>query len=141
MKLDKMLTDHVINLFPDLKNEVEGDGFLYTLMLKVMYGCVQASALWYAMIKKFLEGQGYQVSKMDRCVFRKKNGDRICILLLNVDDILANIDKEEAKRLHQNLIKQFGTVQFEVSGRLSYLGMQIDITEKRTIINMSFYVK
>jgi hypothetical protein len=25
MKLDKTLTDHVINLFPDLKNEVEGD--------------------------------------------------------------------------------------------------------------------
>jgi hypothetical protein len=74
-------------------------------------------------------------------VFRKKNGDRIYILLLYVDDILANVYKEEAERLRQNLIKRFGTVQFEVSGRLSYLGMQIDIRAKRTIVDMSFYVK
>jgi len=46
MKMDKTLRDHVINLLPDLKNEVEGDGCLHTLMLKVMYGCIQASALW-----------------------------------------------------------------------------------------------
>jgi hypothetical protein len=58
MKLDKTLTDHVINLFPDLKNEVEGDGCLYMLMLKAMYGCVKASALWYALIKKFFGRSG-----------------------------------------------------------------------------------
>jgi hypothetical protein len=74
-------------------------------------------------------------------VLRKKNGDRIYVLLLYVDNILANINKEEAERLRQNLIKQFGTVQLESSGRFSYLGMQIDIMMKRTIINMSFYVK
>jgi len=97
-------------------------------MLKVMYGWVQAIALWYALIKKFVEGQG--VSETDHCVFRKKNGDRIYILMLHVDNILANVDREEAERLCQNLIKRFGTKQFKVSGRLSYLGMQIDMTMK-----------
>ena len=43
--------------------------------------------------------------------------------------------------MKQNLSKQFGTVQFEVSGRLLYLGMQIDISKQRAVINMTFYVK
>jgi hypothetical protein len=37
MRLDKSLTEHVINLFPDLKGFVEADGSLYTLMLKAMH--------------------------------------------------------------------------------------------------------
>jgi hypothetical protein len=72
MKLFKSLTEHVINMFPDLKSSVEADGSLHMLMLKEMYGCLQVSALWYALIKKFLEDQGYQVSETNRCVFRKK---------------------------------------------------------------------
>jgi len=141
MRLDKSLTEHVINLFPDLKELVEADGSLYTLMLKAMYGCIQASALWYALIKKFLEDQGYQVSETDRCVFRKRKGDRIFILLLYVDDILANVDSEEAEKLRKSLIKRFGTVQFEIGGRLSYLGMQLEMKETGTVIDMTFYVK
>jgi hypothetical protein len=43
--------------------------------------------------------------------------------------------------LKQNLTKRFGTVQFEVNGRLLYLGMQIDILKHRTVIDMTFYVK
>jgi hypothetical protein len=141
MKLDKSLTEHVINLFPDLRGLVEADGSLYMLMLKSMYSCIQASALWYALIKKFLEDQGYQVSETDRCVFRKKKGKKIFILLLYIDDILANVDSKEAEKLKQNLIKRFGSVQCEVSGRLSYLGMQINIRETGTVIDMTCYVK
>jgi hypothetical protein len=48
---------------------------------------------------------------------------------------LANVDSEEAEKLRQNLIKRFGTVQFEVSGRLSYLGMQIEMKETGTVID------
>jgi hypothetical protein len=66
------------------------------LILKAMSRCIQASALWYALIRKVLEEQGYAVSETDRCVFRKHNGGRIYILLQYVDDILANADSKEA---------------------------------------------
>jgi phosphatidate phosphatase PAH1 len=59
-------------------------------------------------------------------------------LLLCVDDIPTNVNAEEAARLKQRLMEQFGTVQLTVSGRLSYLGMQIDITRDGDV---SFYVK
>ena len=41
---------YLINLFPKLGKILEDDGYLNTLLLKAMYECVQASALWYALI-------------------------------------------------------------------------------------------
>jgi len=102
IRLDPKVSKYVMELFPNLKNMVEEDGCLYTVLLKAMYGCVQASALWYAMIRAELEELGYSVGPTDPCVFVKQVGDRIYILLLYVDDILAIADKEEAekKRAH-----------------------------------------
>jgi hypothetical protein len=45
MRLNPKMTKYIIDLYPHLKNMVEADGCLYTMMLKAMYGCVQASAL------------------------------------------------------------------------------------------------
>ncbi len=78
---------------------------------------------------------------MDQCVFRKVVDDRIFILLLYVDDILAIVDATEAKRLKSSLEKWFGTIQFEIGNKLLYLGMQVKIMGAGTTIDMSFYVK
>jgi hypothetical protein len=45
MKVDLKISRYVIEMFPKLKEMLESDGCLYTLLLKAMYGCVQASAL------------------------------------------------------------------------------------------------
>ncbi len=50
MKVNQRMASYVINLFLDLKEMVHDDGCLYTLLLKAMYGCIQANALWYALI-------------------------------------------------------------------------------------------
>jgi hypothetical protein len=80
------------------------------------------------------------MSETDQCVFRKACSGRIFILLLYVDDILAIVDAKEAKALKAMLIKWFGVVQFEEGSKLSYLGMQISITDEGTEVSMSFYV-
>jgi hypothetical protein len=70
------------------------------------------------------------------------NGDRIYILLLYMDDILADVDKQEAEKLRKKLFKRFGMVQFEERGRLLYLGMQINVTDQQgATIVMVFYTK
>ena len=106
-----------------------------------MYGCIQASALWYALIRSELESLGYKVGAMDPCVFVKQMGERIFILLLYVDDILAFENAQEAEKIRAHLVAKFGTVLFEVNGRLSYLGMEIEVTDEGMKLNMSFYVK
>jgi hypothetical protein len=51
VKIDPKVTRAAVELYPKLAEYVEGNGCLYTLLLKALYGCVQASALWYALIK------------------------------------------------------------------------------------------
>ena len=119
MKIDPKITKYVIKLFPKLAGMVEDDGCLYTKLLKAMYGCVQASALWYALIRKLLEDFGYAVSKTDPCVFRKYRDGRLFLMLLYVDDILAVVDKKEAVELKRMLQDRFGAVQFEQGNKMS----------------------
>ncbi len=141
MKLDPKITKYAVELCPELQEYVEADGCLYTLLLKALYGCIQASALWYALIRSVLEEFGYEVSKTDQCVFRKRSGERIFMLLLYVDDILAIVDAKEAKALKALLEKCFGKILFEENSKLSYLGMQVDVRPEGTVVDMSFYVQ
>jgi hypothetical protein len=120
---------------------VDVDGCLYTRMLKAICGCVHASALWYLEIKKFLEGLGYEASATDRCVFRRRVGERVFLLFLYVDDILALVDKEEAERIREHLLRRFGEIVFVVGNKQSYLGMEIEVTKQGTILDVSFFVK
>jgi hypothetical protein len=95
MKLDRKITKYVNEMFPVLLKYVEEDD-----CLQHIYGCVQASALWYALIRQALEEGGYEVSQTDRCVFQKMSKEHwIYLLLLHIDDILANVDREEAMAL------------------------------------------
>jgi hypothetical protein len=71
----------------------------------------------------------------------KQVGSRIFILLLYVDDILAIVDEVEAEKIRVQMVAKFGTMLFEINGKLSYLGMKIEISDEGTKIEMSFYVK
>jgi hypothetical protein len=123
MKIDPKIMKYVVELFPKLAGMVEHNRCLYTLLLKGMYGCIQASALWYALIPKLLEDFGYAMSKTDPCVFRKYRDGRLFLLLLYVDDILAVVDEKEEAVMKKMLKDLLGAVQFEGGNKLSYLGV------------------
>jgi hypothetical protein len=140
MKIDPKIAKYAKELYPELNVFQWQDQCIYTVMLKAMYGCVQASALWYALIRSEIEKMGYGISETDKCVFIKQVGkDKIFTLLLHVDDILALVDVEEADRLLERLKRRFGEVQFKVGEDLSYLGMNISVRDEGTTIDMSFY--
>jgi hypothetical protein len=141
MKLDPKIVKYTKEMYPELDEFQWKDQCVYMIMLKAMYGCVQASALWYVLIRSEFEKMGYTVSDTDKCIFIKPVGkDKIFTLLLHVDDILAAVDAEEVDKLLERLKRRFGGVQFEVGNNLSYLGMKISIQKERTMIDMSFYV-
>jgi hypothetical protein len=58
-------------------------------MLKAMYGCVQASLLWYKLLIQVLEGIGFEVSEVDRCVMQLIVNGVVNIILIYVDDLLV----------------------------------------------------
>jgi hypothetical protein len=89
MKLDPKIMKYAREMCPEFDEFIWRDGCLYTVLLKAIYGCIQASALWYAYIRREIEKMGYTASETDRCVFVKQVGNRIFILMLYVDDIMA----------------------------------------------------
>jgi hypothetical protein len=140
MKLDPKVVRYAREMYPEFEEYLWNGASIYTVMLKAMYGCVQASALWYALIRSEIEKMGYKVCETDKCVFAKQVGDRVFNLLLHVDDILGVVDTEEAELIERNLKQRFGDVQFETGDDLSYLGMQVSIRNQGTMVDMSFYV-
>jgi hypothetical protein len=45
VELDQKITRHAVDLYPKLEKMVESNRCLCTVILKALYGCVQASAL------------------------------------------------------------------------------------------------
>ncbi len=82
-----------MKLLPGLQKYVSKDGRLYCKLLKALYGCVQASKLWFEKLMKVLRDEGYQHSPTDPCVMRRVVGDVVYILIY-VDDILLLAEQQ-----------------------------------------------
>ena len=74
IKCTRQLRDLIVDLYPEYEKYVGRDGVLYCKLLKALYGCVQASKLWYQKVSKFLESLGYVRGEGDQSVFRRVVG-------------------------------------------------------------------
>ena len=66
---------------------------------KSIYGLKQASFQWYLKFHDVISSFGFEENVMDRCMYQKVSGSKICFLILYVDDILLTTnDKCHAPR-------------------------------------------
>jgi hypothetical protein len=70
IKCRKKVTDLMVRRFPGLKRYIGDDGLLYFKLLKALYGCVQASKLWFKKLSKVLRCEGYEHSLTFPCIIR-----------------------------------------------------------------------
>jgi hypothetical protein len=139
MKMDKRLTSIILSILPSLQAYVTPEGTLYTKLLKALYGCVQSGQLWYTKIAKVLRREGYISTPTDPCIFRKVN--QLYILILYVDDILLFADQEEIDRVQAFMKQEFKWITV-VKGKVqSYIGMNIEVSSHKVIVNMSHYTQ
>jgi hypothetical protein len=141
IRCNKDLTKLIVEVLPGIKKYVTKDGVLFCRLMKALYGCVQASKLWFNKLTKFLRAQGYEHSPTDPCVMRKIVGSKIFLLVIYVDDILVFANDEEMKNLKDAFIKEFQWITMEVGASHSYLGMQITMKDRRAIIDMSNFIE
>ena len=87
---------------------------LSTLLLKAMYGCVQASKLWYNLLVKILGSRGYVVSETDTCVMRRAINRMIFIILIYVDDLLIFAMNDEIEGIRELLAGVFKLITMEL---------------------------
>ena len=91
------LTWLIVDVLPGIKKYVATYGTLYCQLLKALYGCIEASKLWYKKLTRFLIEQGYDQSPIHPCVMRPIVGDQICLLVIYADDILVIADEKETE--------------------------------------------
>ena len=114
IQCDKNLTRLIVDVLPGIKKYVTARGTLYCQLLKALYGCVQASKLWYKKLTKFLCEQGYEHSPTNPCIMRRIVDDQVYLLVIYVDDILIIAPEEEMTRWKDEFVKQFKWITMDV---------------------------
>jgi hypothetical protein len=130
----------ILRTYPKLADYVSEDGVLYCKLLKALYGCVQASKLWYLKLSQFLEREGYQRCEVDPCIFRRVEGEMVHLLVVYVDDVLIIAPEREVRRIEKRCVEEFKWVTLEVGNVHSYLGMQLKFMKGCVEIDMRNYL-
>ncbi len=129
-------------MYPEYAEYVDNKGNLYVEMLKVMYGCMQASLLWHRLLVKVLKSLGFQQSEVDPCVICLVYNLMVHIIMIYVADLLLFASKAVVDLVLQKLKQEFQwcTVERGVV-TMSYLGMQLVFGDDKIIIDMVFYLE
>ncbi|KAG8495046.1 hypothetical protein CXB51_012729 [Gossypium anomalum] len=107
-------------------------------LLKSLYGLKQASRQWNLKLTEALMHGGYVQSKHDYSLFTKKQGDKIVVLLVYVDDLLITGNDigmiDELKRvLHSSFkMKDLGELKF-------FLGIEIARSNSGIVLSQRKY--
>lgn len=140
VRCDKNLTRLIVEVLPGIKKYVTKDGALYCQLLKALYGCVQASKLWYNKLTRFLRSLGYEQSPTDPCIMRKIENGQVFLLVIYVDDILVLANTEEMECVKQAFITEFQWITMEVGNGHSYLGMHVIMYDGYALIDMKNFI-
>jgi hypothetical protein len=106
-----------------------------------LYGCIQASRLWFEKLISCLKRVGYINSEVEPCIFQKIDGDHVHFLVVYVDDILMIVSEGEMERLHWLFIEEFRLITMDVGKEQSYLGMQISFLSNEVHVDMKNYIE
>jgi hypothetical protein len=109
---------------PHLAEYLDSRGRLLCKVVKALYGLQQSSKLWYDHVKGTITKLGYHPTSEDRCAFVKKVNDKICTILIFVDDLLIGThDDAELDRVKEGMEKAYPHMKFNSSDSFTYLGM------------------
>jgi len=134
------LKDMVLKVLPELVEYVESDGVLYCRLKKALYGCMQASKLWYEKLRAFLIQLGYEQSETDLCVFRKVVGEHVFLITVYVDDLLIFAMHDELDKLKEAFTHEFKWITMDVGCVQSYTGMQLKFEDGQFKVDMTYYL-
>ena len=88
MRLNRVMTSMLMELDPSYEKHCETDHTVVVRIDRALYGCVEASLLWYNDLKSKFTADSFVENPYDRCMFNKigKSGKQISIVL-HVDDL------------------------------------------------------
>ena len=142
LRLDKLMVQLLEEIDPASVPFVNDDGELIVKLDKALYGCLQASLLWYNRLSDVLVACGYEKNAVDPCVFSKGTGNSRCTLCVHVDDLLiVDATNYLTEELVLHLKNEFDDVKLNSGSTHSYLGMSFDFSVGGSVrLSMSHYI-
>eukprot|EP00833_Pecoramyces_ruminatium_P007550 jgi/Orpsp1_1/1181582/evm.model.c7180000077787.1 len=128
------------NIYMNIPEGHPGHGKLYWKLNKALYGLKQAGKAWNDKLNNELITLNFKRLQSEPCVYvkRSKEGKILCILVINVDDILISenepqieITKRQIKRKFN--IKEIGDVDFVI-------GIKFEKYENGYFLNQERYI-
>jgi len=110
---------------------------LYLKVLRALYGCLESALLWYNLYSSTLQKLGFKINPYDRCVANKMVNGSQCTIVFYVDDNkVSHKDPQVVTDVIQEISKYFGQLTFSRGSKHNFLGMDIEIKDKKVYISM-----
>lgn len=109
-------------------------------LLRSLYGLKQSGRNWHHILRDFLKQSGFTQSKVDTCVFVKRDGHGSTILLVWVDDIILVASSDQL----MNSVKVLLTEKFNMKdlGVISFfLGIEFTPRNGGLFMSQNMYLK
>lgn len=129
MRLDGTMSDMLVKLDPSYRSYREDKGTIVVQLDKALYGCVEASALWYAHLRDTLTRDGFEVNPYDSCVYNKlgASGEQITIGV-HVDDlVVTSRNQEDISSLESHLRGTYKELRVNTGDIQDYVGMTFNL--------------
>ena len=106
---------------------------------KSLYGLKQAARVWNQTMHETLENFGFQQSLDDKCLYKKQERDKVCFLIIHVDDILvATNDTGVLSSLERHISQHFEIKN--LGGAKQFLGIDIERQDGKFFISQQAYI-
>ena len=128
MRLNRVLTDMLVLIDPKLACFVEERGTSVVELDKALYGCVEASALWYSDLCATMRGEGFAPIPYDPCVYNKNGASGIRVTVMMHADVLliTGFDEIEHEEFENNMKKKYSEVKVNKGKIVNFIGMTFD---------------
>ena len=130
MRLDRVMSSMLIQLDPSYEKFRDMNDTVVVKLDKALYGCVEASLLWYKDLKSKLIANGFVENPYDQCVFNKigSSGKQISIVL-HVDDLMVTSESQtDLDDFGLYLKSVYPETRTNSGDTLDYVGMTFDFT-------------
>ena len=125
-----------------LKQYLLSNGSLVARLKKCLYGLQQSPQRWFMTIRAVLLKLGFTASNYDPCLFYKKEGEKLNLLLLYVDDMLLAFESAGLSDiLKEALIREFEGITTQEGDVISFLGITITQSESEITLDQQGYIK
>lgn len=134
IEIDPVLTKILIKLKPEWAEFMTSKGTLVLLLLKALYGCIHSARLFYEHVAKTLTELGFKANTYDMGVFNKQINGHQCTITIHVDDLKISCkDRRGVESVLASLTEVYKKLQTKEGPILEYLGMELDLTEKKKV--------